>query len=86
MTMKLYIGNLSFSTNQDDLRDIFGNYGEVLSASVITDRETGRSRGFGFVEMDDAGGRKAIAEADGTEHGGRKLRVNEAQKRERERR
>ena len=55
MTKKLYVGNLAFATTSDDLRDAFSQFGTVTSATVITDRETGRSRGFGFVEMDDEG-------------------------------
>ena len=80
--MNIYVGNLSFSATSADLEDIFGEYGTVDSAAVISDRETGRSRGFGFVEMssdDDA--RRAIEELDGAEHGGRNLKVNEARPR-----
>ncbi len=79
MSKKLYVGNLSFSTSEDELRDVFAAYGEVLSVALITDRETGRLRGFGFVEMDDAGAAAAIQGLNGTEVGGRTLKVNEAQ-------
>jgi RNA recognition motif-containing protein len=75
---KIYVGNLPFSTNDDELRDIFSRYGTVHSASVITDRVTGRSRGFGFVEMDDSEADEAINAVNGTEIDGRALRVNEA--------
>jgi RNA recognition motif-containing protein len=81
--MKLYVGNLPFSVNSDDLEDMFSGYGAVTSAQVISDRETGRSRGFGFVEIEsDDGGRKAIEEMDGADNGGRRLTVNEARPRE----
>ena len=81
MTVSIYVGNLSFGIDDASLRNIFTAFGEVVSANVISDRETGRSRGFGFVEMDDTAARAAISALDGSEHGGRKLRVNEAQKR-----
>jgi len=81
MSKNLYVGNLSFDSTADDLRQAFGQYGTVTSATVITDRETGRSRGFGFVEMDD-GGEEAIAALNGTELQGRTLKVNEARPRE----
>ena len=80
---KIYVGNLAWSTTEDELKDMFSSYGTVESAAVITDRETGRSRGFGFVEMETEAADKAISELDGREHGGRNLRVNEAQQRER---
>ena len=76
---KIYVGNLPWATTDDDLRELFGTYGAVASSAVVTDRETGRSRGFGFVEMDDADADKAIAELDGRDYGGRGLRVNQAQ-------
>ena len=80
--MNIYVGNLPFSTAGADLEELFGEYGQVDSASVISDRETGRSRGFGFVEMsDDDAGRKAIEELDGADFDGRSLRVNEARPR-----
>ena len=82
MAISIYVGNLSFSADQESLTALFSPFGEVLSANVISDRETGRSRGFGFVEMEAADARKAITALDGTEHGGRRLKVNEAQKKE----
>ncbi|MFZ5424604.1 MAG: RNA recognition motif domain-containing protein [Patescibacteria group bacterium] len=76
---KLYIGNLPYSTTDDSLKSLFSNYGTVVSASVITDRNTGRSKGFGFVELeDDAQADQAISEMDGTEIDGRSIRVSEA--------
>lgn len=80
--MNIYVGNLPFSTTAADLEEAFGQYGQVESAAVISDRETGRSRGFGFVEMgNDDEARRAIEELDGTDFGGRDLRVNEARPR-----
>ena len=80
---KIYVGNLPWTIADAELKDYFSNYGTVHSAVVITDRETGRSRGFGFVEMDAADAENAIREADGKDLGGRPLRVNEAQERQR---
>ena len=80
---KIYVGNLSWNTTEADLKDLFGPFGEVHSVAVITDRDTGRSRGFGFVELDQADAEKAIAELDGRDFGGRSLRVNEAQDKQR---
>ncbi len=80
---KIYVGNLPWSTTEAELRDLFSTFGEVQSAAVITDRDTGRSRGFGFVELDAAGADKAISELDGRDFGGRPLRVNEAQEKRR---
>lgn len=80
---KLYVGNLPWSVTDSELESLFSGVGEVISARVITDRDTGRSRGFGFVEMDDAGAGKAIAELNGKDMGGRPLRVNEANERRR---
>ena len=83
MTMKLYVGNLSFDTTASDLEQMFGAVGTVESANLIEDRETGRSRGFGFVEMSSKEeGDKAIADFDGKEVGGRNLKVNEAKPQE----
>ena len=79
MAQKLYVGNLPFSVTEDDLRDLFAQHGEVLSVAVITDRETGRPRGFAFVEMED--GSQAISSLNGTDFGGRELKVNEARER-----
>ncbi len=83
LNKKLYVGNLPFSTTEEDLKELFGQHGEVTSAKVITDRETGRSRGFAFVEMDANGATEAMRALDGNQFGGRPLRVNEAQERER---
>jgi RNA recognition motif-containing protein len=80
---RIYVGNLPWSATEDDLRNLFSSYGTVHSVSVITDRETGRSRGFAFVEMDDAEAQRAIRETDGKDMDGRPLRVNEARERER---
>jgi len=83
MSTKLYVGNLSFDTSAQDLEQIFGESGTVQSASIIEDRETGRSRGFAFVEMASAEEAKAaISALDGKEVGGRNLKVNEAKPRE----
>ena len=77
--MKLYVGNLSFNTSNQDLLDLFGGVGTVSSANIIEDRETGRSRGFGFVEMESqADGQTAIEQLNGKEIDGRALKVNEA--------
>jgi RNA recognition motif-containing protein len=82
LAKKLYVGNIPFSATEDDLRSLFERHGTVSSVNVITDRETGRPRGFAFVEMEDAGAAdKAIRELDGTDFGGRNIRVNEAQER-----
>jgi RNA recognition motif-containing protein len=77
--MKLYVGNISFNTTNQDLNELFGAFGTVQSSNIIEDRETGRSRGFGFVEMSSqAEGQAAIAEMNGKEIDGRTLKVNEA--------
>lgn len=81
MTMSMYVGNLPFSADQSSLQTIFSPFGEVVSARVMSDRDTGRSRGFGFVEMSAADAKSAMASLDGTEFEGRKLRINEAEKR-----
>ena len=81
MTKNLYVGNLPFSTTADDLREAFGNFGEVTQAQVVSDRETGRSRGFAFVEMGD-GADEAIRNLNGAQFQGRTLTVNEAKPRE----
>jgi RNA recognition motif-containing protein len=81
MSKNLYVGNLSFSTTADDLREVFAEHGTVTRAQVVADRETGRSRGFGFVEMAD-GGDTAIDRLNGKEFQGRTLTVNEAKPRE----
>ncbi|HXT22731.1 MAG TPA: RNA-binding protein [Thermoanaerobaculia bacterium] len=78
---KLYVGNLAFSATEKEIRDLFGQYGAVSSVSLISDRETGQPRGFGFVEMED-GADEAIRALDGKEVGGRTIKVNEARPRE----
>jgi len=81
--MKLYVGNLSFDTNEDDVRELFSQFGDVTSVALINDRDTGRPRGFGFVEFaDSSAAQKAIDELNGKEFGGRNLNVNEARERE----
>jgi RNA recognition motif-containing protein len=80
MSKKLYVGNLSFETTGADLETAFGQYGSVRQAQVVTDRDTGRSRGFAFVEMSD-GGDDAIAKMNGAQFQGRTLTVNEAKPR-----
>jgi len=83
MAKRIYVGNLPFSATESELRDLFGQHGTVLQVDLITDRDTGRPRGFGFVEMEGAEADAAIKALDGTEMGGRTLRVNEARERER---
>jgi RNA recognition motif-containing protein len=81
--MNIYVSNLSFDVQDEDLKDFFTPYGEVTSAKVITDRETGRSRGFGFVEMaDEAASKKAIAELDGATVENRQISVSVAKPKE----
>ena len=83
MSMKLYVGNLSFQTSSSDLQDLFSQAGTVESAAVVEDRDTGQSRGFGFVEMSSREeGQAAITQLNGKEVGGRNLTVNEAKPRE----
>ena len=83
MAMKLYVGNLSFQTTSEDLQQLFAQAGTVESATVVEDRDTGRSRGFGFVEMaSKEEGEKAIEQFNGTDMNGRNLTVNEARPRE----
>ena len=76
--MKLYVGNLAFRTTSEDLAAAFRRFGEVISAQVLNDRETGRSRGFGFVELADEEARRAIDEMDGADLAGRRIVVNES--------
>jgi cold-inducible RNA-binding protein len=79
MSKKIYVGNLSFQTTESDITQAFSGFGSVESVSIITDRDTGRSKGFGFVQMaDDDAADKAINSLNGTELGGRNLTVNEA--------
>ncbi len=83
MSMKLYVGNLSFQTSADDLQEFFAQAGTVVSSNIIEDRETGRSRGFGFVEMSSKEeGEAAIQQFNGKDLNGRNLTVNEARPRE----
>ena len=80
--MNIYVGNLSYQTTEDDLRSAFADHGEVSSVAIITDKYSGQSKGFGFVEMaDDAGAKAAIAALDGTDFQGRQVKVNEARPR-----
>jgi RNA recognition motif-containing protein len=82
--MNIYVGNLSYGMSEDELREAFSAYGDVASVKILTDRETGRSRGFGFVEMpNQSEGESAITQLNGKDLGGRALRVNEARPRER---
>lgn len=81
--MRLYVGNIPFSTTAQDLKDTFSAHGPVFDANVVLDRETQRPRGFGFVDMDDEGARKAIEELHGANYGGRAIVVNEAKDRAR---
>ncbi len=83
--MKIYVGNLPWTIHDPELEELFAPYGEVQSANVVMDRETGRSRGFGFVEMDDEAGRAAIAELNDKEVQSRRLRISQAKERERSR-
>jgi RNA recognition motif-containing protein len=81
---KIYVGNLPFSASEDELRELFEEHGPVESIAIITDRETGRPRGFGFVQMETSeGATSAIRALDGKPFGGRPLRVSEAQERDR---
>jgi len=83
--MNIYVGNLSYSLTESELRDAFAAHGEVSSVKILMDRETGRSRGFGFVEMpNQVEGEAAVTQLNGKEVGGRALRVNEARPRERQ--
>ena len=84
MNKKLYVGNLSYSVGDQQLNDLFSKVGPVVSATVLKDRYSGRSRGFGFVEMEEKDAQKAIKELDGKEFEGRKLVVNEARPRREE--
>ncbi len=79
---KLYVGNLPYTANEDELRALFAEHGTVHTVNVIMDRETGRARGFAFVEMDDADAMTAMEALNGTDFGGRALKVNEARQRE----
>lgn len=81
--MQIYVGNISYGTTEESLESLFGQYGQVSSVKIITDRETGRAKGFGFIAMDnDSEGQKAIDELNGQDFEGRSLRINEARPRE----
>ena len=80
--INIYVGNLSYRVTEDEVRELFEQYGNVNRVSLITDRDTGRARGFGFVEMEREGGNAAIAALDGQDFQGRNLRINEARPRE----
>jgi RNA recognition motif-containing protein len=82
LAKKLYVGNLPFTATEEEVRQLFEKHGTVHSVALITDRDTGRPRGFGFVEMDDQEAQAAITALDGTDLGGRDLRVNEARDRQ----
>lgn len=82
MSKKIYVGNISFKAQEDDLRNLFSQFGEVVDVKIISDRDTGRSKGFGFIEMAEAeAGEAAISALNGTDLLGRDLKVNEAQER-----
>ncbi|HSR67338.1 MAG TPA: RNA-binding protein [Acidobacteriota bacterium] len=81
MSKRIYVGNLPYSTNEAELRELFEQHGEVDDVSLIYDRDTGRARGFGFVEMEDGDADDAIGALNGSELGGRRLTVNEARPR-----
>lgn len=81
MAKRIYVGNLPFSSTEEEVRELFEQHGPVETVDLVSDRETGRPRGFGFVQMDDADAAAAIEALDGTSMGGRNLRVNEARPR-----
>lgn len=81
MSKSIYVGNLPWAATEEQVRELFAPYGEVIGVKLVSDRETGRARGFGFVEMEDADAEKAIEKLDNTNFGGRTLRVNEAKPR-----
>lgn len=81
--MQIYVGNMSYGTTENDLKELFGQFGDVDSVKIITDRETGRAKGFGFIAMnDDSAANTAIEELNGKDFDGRTLRINEAKPRE----
>ncbi|MBU1001414.1 MAG: RNA-binding protein [Proteobacteria bacterium] len=82
MSKNIYVGNLAWSCTEGEIRSAFEAFGQVTSVKLVEDRETGRPRGFGFVEMDDAGAMEAIKNLDGKDFGGRNIKVNEAKPRE----
>jgi len=79
---RMYVGNLPYSSSEDDVRDLFSQYGDVGDVNVVRDRETGKSRGFGFVEMSQDQADEAMSELDGSKFSGRTLKVNEAKPRQ----
>ncbi|MCF8030408.1 MAG: RNA-binding protein [Desulfohalobiaceae bacterium] len=79
---RMYVGNLPYSSSEDDVRDLFSQYGDVGDVNVVRDRETGKSRGFGFVEMGQDQAEEAMSNLDGSKFGGRTLKVNEAKPRQ----
>ncbi|MDD2967007.1 MAG: RNA-binding protein [Desulfovibrionaceae bacterium] len=81
MPKSIYVGNLPWSATEDQVEELFGSYGKVLSVKLVNDRETGRARGFGFVEMDEPDASAAVEALDNSSFGGRTLRVNEAKPR-----
>lgn len=86
MSKKIYVGNLSWNTEEHDLNNLFAQYGEVISTRIIIDRNTNRSKGFGFIEMaDDSAAEAAISALNGSEVDGRNIRVNEAEERNNDR-
>jgi RNA recognition motif-containing protein len=82
MAKRIYVGNLPFRTNEDEVRSLFEAYGTVIAVNLITDRETGQPRGFGFVEMEDNGADAAISALNESAYGGRTLKINEARPRQ----
>lgn len=82
MSKTLYVGNLPWQTTENDLADVFRQHGTVISSRIVTDRDTGRARGFGFVEVEDADADKMVAALNDTELGGRRVVVNEAKQRQ----
>ena len=83
MLTNIYVGNLPFSASEEQIRQMFETYGQVSTVKLINDRETGRPRGFGFVEMEEDGAKQAITALNGADFGGRTMKVNEARPRER---
>lgn len=81
MSKSIYVGNLPWSATEEQVKELFGQYGDVISVKLVSDRDTGRARGFGFVEMEDADAAKAIEALDNYTFGSRTLRVNEAKPR-----
>jgi RNA recognition motif-containing protein len=81
-SMNIYVGNLNYRTSEESLRRLFEEYGEVQSVKLITDRETGRRKGYGFIEMDNDGGQAAIDQLNDKEFDGRNIKVNEARQRD----